>query len=418
MNNGLNNNNNFDVVIIGAGMVGLSLANQLIEREITHNILVIEKEKQIGMHSSGRNSGVLHAGLYYPPNSLKAKVCVSGSRRLRNWVKERNLQINICGKVILPQKKSLDSQLDLLASRGKANGAKTEFWDNKKLKENFPLLKSVTGRSLWSPNTAVVKPSEILENLKEELISNGVQVLTNFQDYEIDINAKFIKRNKTDKYKFKYLFNCSGIFASQIAKECLVQHQYSVIPFKGLYWKLNGIDLKNFNTNIYPVPDLNMPFLGVHFTPSFSGKSGEVENVFIGPTAILAFGKENYKGLENLEFLNFVNNSSKLLNLFFNNLGGIRKYAKEQLFLSSKPFLTRAVKELIPVVNSGNINQSMKVGIRAQLFDLNKDKLVDDFLCINGQNSTHVLNAVSPAFTASFALADLIIDNSLVSKIV
>ena len=104
--------------------------------------------------------------------------------------------------------------------------------------------------------------------------------------------------------------------------------------------------------------------------------------------------------------------------MFFNNLGGIRKYAKEQLFLSSKPFLTRAVKELIPLVNSGNINQSMKVGIRAQLFDLNKDKLVDDFLCINGQNSTHVLNAVSPAFTASFALADLIIDNSLVSKIV
>ena len=416
MKNGLINNN-YDVVIIGAGMVGLSVANQLIEREITNNILVLEKEKNIGMHSSGRNSGVLHAGLYYPPNSLKAKVCLSGSRKLKKWIKERDLQINFCGKVILPQKKSLDSQLDLLASRGKSNGAKTEFWDNKDLKQKFPLLKSITGRSLWSPYTAVVKPSEILEKLKDELIYKGVQILTNFKDYEIDINSKLLKKNKVDEYKFKYLFNCSGIYASQIAKECFVKHNYSVIPFKGLYWKLKGIDLDKFNTNIYPVPDLNMPFLGVHFTPSFCRNSRKVENVFIGPTAILAFGKENYIGLENLEPLKFIDNSSKLFNLFFNNMGGIRKYTREQLFLSSKPFLTRAVKELIPLVNSGNINKSLKVGIRAQLFDLKKDKLVDDFLCINGQNSTHVLNAVSPAFTASFALADLIIDNSLVSKI-
>ena len=134
--------NSYEVVILGAGMVGLSLANQLLKRGISKNILVIDKEKSIGMHSSGRNSGVLHAGLYYPPNSLKAKVCVSGSKRLKNWIQENGLQINNCGKVIIPQKISLDSQLDLLAQRGRANGAIVEFWDNQKLKENFPGISS------------------------------------------------------------------------------------------------------------------------------------------------------------------------------------------------------------------------------------------------------------------------------------
>ena len=134
--------NSYEIIILGAGMVGLSLANQLLKRGISKKILIIDKEKSIGMHSSGRNSGVLHAGLYYPPNSLKAKVCVSGSKRLKNWIQENDLQINKCGKVIIPQKISLDSQLDLLAQRGRTNGATLEFWDNQKLKENFPQLES------------------------------------------------------------------------------------------------------------------------------------------------------------------------------------------------------------------------------------------------------------------------------------
>ena len=131
------NNKNFEVIILGGGMVGLSVAYQLKERGISDEILIIEKEKEIGKHSSGRNSGVLHAGLYYPPNSIKAKVCVSGSKRLKKWIKENKVQINNCGKVIIPQKESLDSQLDLLANRGKSNGAEIEFWSNDKLKEDF-----------------------------------------------------------------------------------------------------------------------------------------------------------------------------------------------------------------------------------------------------------------------------------------
>ena len=129
---------NFDAVIIGGGMVGLSIANQLIEKKITNSILIIDKEEKLGIHSSGRNSGVLHAGLYYEPNSLKAKVCVDGAKRLKSWVLDRSLPINQCGKLIIPTREDLDSQLEVLAARGKANGAKVEFWDENKVNELVP----------------------------------------------------------------------------------------------------------------------------------------------------------------------------------------------------------------------------------------------------------------------------------------
>ena len=409
-------NKNFEVIILGAGMVGLSIAHQLKERGISEDILIIEKEREVGKHSSGRNSGVLHAGLYYPPGSLKAKVCVSGSKRLKKWIKENELQINNCGKVIIPQKEHLDSQLDLLAERGKANGAEIEFLSNTILKEKFPQLNSVSGRALWSPNTSVVNPLEILMKLKNNLLESGVNISTSENNYRVNFETKTIRKNNGENIEFKYLFNCAGMNATEISQDCFQDMGYKVIPFKGMYWKLEGCDLSNFNTNIYPVPDLNMPFLGVHFTPSFMNKSNTVNEVFIGPTAILAFGKENYYGLENFQFKEFLDNSTKLANLFINDLGGIRKYVKEQLFLSLRPLLLKAVKELVPTVKNFNIVKSKKVGIRSQLFDMKAKKLVDDFICINSDNATHVLNAVSPAFTASFALADLIIDKSELSK--
>ena len=135
---------NFDFCIAGGGMVGLSIANQLIERKFSKSILIIDKEEKLGLHSSGKNSGVLHAGLYYKPNSLKAKVCVDGAKRLKNWVKERNLPINECGKVIVPQEPFLDNQLDLLYQRGKQNGANVHIWDEKELKKRLPIVRSST----------------------------------------------------------------------------------------------------------------------------------------------------------------------------------------------------------------------------------------------------------------------------------
>ena len=158
------NSTSSQIIIIGGGMVGLSLAYQLIDRKISNNILIIDKEKELGIHTSGRNSGVLHAGIYYKPESLKANVCISGGKRLKKWIKERSLAINECGKLIIPTKRNLDSQLDLLLERGKKNGAIVELIDKKKLFELEPYAYSPTGRAIWSPSTSVVNPKEVLSH--------------------------------------------------------------------------------------------------------------------------------------------------------------------------------------------------------------------------------------------------------------
>ena len=188
-------------------MVGLSLANQLIERNITTNIIIIDKENELGLHSSGRNSGVLHAGLYYKPGSVKAKVCVDGARRLRAWVEERGLPINACGKVIVPQRKDLDKQLDILAERGKKNGATVEIWDSKRLNKMVPEAKTASDRALWSPNTVVVKPKTIIKHLKNELKEMGVKIILNGGDIKIVPEGKRILLTDGSYVSHKHLFN-------------------------------------------------------------------------------------------------------------------------------------------------------------------------------------------------------------------
>ena len=403
-----------EYLIIGSGMVGLSIANQLLERGFSKNIACLDKEEKIGMHSSGRNSGVLHAGIYYDPASLKAKVCVKGSRRLKKWVEERKLSINPCGKVVVPQRPELDDQLELLASRGEKNGAKVEFWNKTQLSDYMPEAYTSSGRALWSPNTCVVNPIEVLNRLYEELKNGGVKFF-NKKDFEtnnyfIDSNSSVVSLGNNLKIKYDYLINCAGLGADKLAHKFNVGLNYKIMPFKGLYWELKSPDKFNIKSNLYPVPDLNVPFLGVHFTPS----AGKYSKVTIGPTATFAFGRENYKGIKNIEIISSLTNFKDIFTLYLTNKGGFRKYVNEQSLLSIQPFFIKAAKELVPKIKIKDIKISNKVGIRSQLFNLKTHKLENDFICEKNQNTTHVLNAISPAFTASFELADYIIDNYIV----
>ena len=172
-----------DICIIGAGIVGLSLANQITERFPNLSITIIEKENKIGKHTSGRNSGVLHAGVYYEPGSIKAKVCVEGARRLKNWCKENNISILDCGKVITPQKVELDNQIDELYKRGISNGAKVEIIDENQFNSIVPDGFTSSGRALWSPATSVVNPKEVINKLKDILIKKGVKFIFFEQDW-------------------------------------------------------------------------------------------------------------------------------------------------------------------------------------------------------------------------------------------
>ena len=396
----------YEFVIIGGGMVGLAIANQLIENNYSKNIIILDKESQLGLHSSGRNSGVLHAGIYYEPKSLKAKVCVEGSKRLKEWILQRNLSINVCGKVIVPQKLELDNQLDKLMIRGKENGAKVELIDKYQLKNICPYVNSSSGRAIWSPNTCVVNPKEVIGQLQKELILKKVVIKKNAIINNFYPDKKLLKLLDGKLIKYKYLINCAGVNADKISKQFGLGKDYKIIPFKGLYWKLKRNSPFKINTNLYPVPDLNIPFLGVHFTPNANLNEG----INIGPTAVLAFGRENYKALEGIDLGMTFSNLLLLGKQYFFNNGGFRGYVNEQAFLSLAPLFLKAAQELIPDLKMEHIEISEKVGIRSQLFNLKKSKLENDFLCLNGNSSTHILNAISPAFTASFALADLIIE--------
>ena len=401
-------NQSCDILILGGGMVGLSLANQLIERNITTNIIIIDKENELGLHSSGRNSGVLHAGLYYKPGSVKAKVCVDGARRLRAWVEERGLPINACGKVIVPQRKDLDKQLDILAERGKKNGATVEIWDSKRLNKMVPEAKTASDRALWSPNTVVVKPKTIIKHLKNELKEMGVKIKLNGGDIKIVPEGKRILLTDGSYVSYKHLFNCAGLQADRVAKQFGIGNEYYLLPFKGLYWELKRSCPIRPTTNIYPVPDLDIPFLGVHFTPS----ADQSPVITIGPTATPAWGRENYKGIQALELETAAINLRTIGKQYLKNKGGFRKYVHEQAFLGLPNFLIDAARQLVPGINLSHIKLSDKVGIRAQLYNRTTESIQDDFLCLSGSGSTHILNAISPAFTASFALADLILDQA------
>ena len=397
-----------DVLIVGGGMVGLCIAHQLLVRGITKSITVLDKEPELGRHSSGRNSGVLHAGLYYKPNSVKAQVCVSGAQRLLAWVKERGLPLNACGKVIVPPRLDLDVQLDVLAERGRANGAVVELWDERQLHQLIPEARTASGRALWSPNTAVVKPIAVVKRLHQELQERGVQFFAAQKGWTANPDQKLLQLADGSALHYGHLFNCSGLQADRVAHAFRVGHQYTLLPFKGLYWQLKQNCPIQPRCNLYPVPDLNVPFLGVHFTPS--AESTAV--VSIGPTATPAWGRENYRGLQAVEPSMAAANLAVLAQQYLANRGGFRRYAHEQALLALHPLLLRAEQQLIPAIRAEHLELSSKVGIRSQLFNHSTQRLEDDFLCLPGPASTHVLNAISPAFTASFALADLILEQA------
>ena len=308
--------------------------------------------------------------------------------------------------MIVPPRSDLDGQLDVLAERGIANGAKVEFWDENQLHELIPEARSASGRALWSPNTAVVKPISVLCRLQEELSDRGVSFLTDNAGWVVDPKRRQLCLNDGCTVAYGHLINCAGLQADRVAHMFGVGHEYTLLPFKGLYWQLKRECPIHLRTNLYPVPDLSVPFLGVHFTPN----TDSIPQVSIGPTATLAWGRENYRGLDSVEPVMAISNLALLARQYLANKGGFRRYVHEQAFLGFPPLLLQAAQQLIPALGAEDIELSQKVGIRSQLFNRQTKRLENDFLCIPGLSSTHVLNAISPAFTASFALADLILD--------
>lgn len=403
---------NYDYVVIGAGIVGLTLAYTLNKQEPKSKILIIEKESELGVHASGRNSGVLHSGIYYEPNTLKAKLCTKGHTLLKNYILDNNLPLNQCGKVVVcPDEKSVTT-LNTIHSRAKQNGVNIKQIDELELKQLEPLAKTTGNKALWVPDTAVFDPKSILNQLLNSLTANKVEVLFNSLITNFDVkNCQVKVKNKTThnyiNINYGHLFNTAGLFADEIAQKFDL-NQYTILPFKGIYHYINNSAKFDLQKLIYPTPNIDLPFLGVHITKNINNQ------ILIGPSAFPAFGRENYQLLKNLKVNDISNIFFHLLKQYYYNKNSFRNFVHYEIknFLSHNFYYNNLCK-LMPAISKQDISKKSKVGIRAQLVDLERNTLVMDLLVKNKYNTTHVLNAVSPAFTCSFALAEYLVDEHL-----
>lgn len=389
------------ILIVGSGIVGLSIARELLRRG-HRGLTILEKEPAVGAHSSGRNSGVVHAGIYYPPGTNKAKFCVEGHRRLLEFCREKNIAHDVCGKVIVASRPELVPQLDVLEQRARANGVQIERITLERLRELEP--EAVSHESaLWSPQTAIVDSKAVLRALQREVEEQGGQIVFGEQVLKIDA-FRNVLTTQTRVWEFELLINAAGLHADKIAHQMGVGLDYTILPFKGIYYDTTENYARRIRALIYPTPDLNMPFLGVHVTRTLAGK------ILLGPTAIPAFGRENYGFFKGLELRESPKITTDLLRLLMRNPDNFRNYVTEEFSRYFPRNFYREARRLTPCLAPADITKVAKVGIRAQLYHRAKGRLEMDFALEKGSNSIHVLNAVSPAFTCGLSFASYVVD--------
>jgi len=391
-----------NLFIIGSGIVGLTAAIKLKKKDKNLNIIILEKENSSTQHGSGRNSGIIHSGVYYPPNTLKAKLCVNGSRQLKNYVKAKKLWIDECGKILIPTSKETVQNLDVLLNRARENNVVAELISNSDAEKLEPNINSDFDKAIFIPFTSIVNPKEVMTSLIKDFSEIGGVI--NYNEEVINIDSKQNKIfTRENSYNFDYILNCSGLHADTIAKSAGLDFDYSFLPFKGKYWKIK----KNYKLNrlIYPVPDLNFPFLGVH---TAHNKSNEV---FLGPTSTPVFGRESYNFLNNFKLSEISELLPSFLYKIIKNQNNLRNLALREIKMLTKHGLINEIKKLIKNVEVKDlVYYEEKTGIRSQIFDNKSENLINDFIVKKfNNNQLHVLNAVSPAFTASFAFADYLI---------
>ncbi len=387
-----------DFLIIGGGIMGLTLARELSSRRPDLKIILLEKEERLAAHASGRNSGVIHAGFYYTPDSLKARLTAEGNKLLTEYCVKNGLSINRCGKVVVAKDGKELEMLRELKRRGDSNGVELEMMDEDGLAEIEPNARTYR-YALFSPSTSTIDPIEVTGHIAGGLKGKA----------EVSLGEKFVKRagenlieTNQRRIEFRHLINTAGLYADKVAHAFGAGRRYALIPFKGLYMEYK--DSSIIKRHIYPVPDLRNPFLGVHFTKTVDGR------VKIGPTAIPAFWRENYKGLSRFSLSEFFGILSHEARLFLSDSFSFRALAFEEVKKYFGGCMREEASRLVKKIDASGFGPFIRPGIRAQLLDTEARSLVMDFVVEHGQNSTHVLNAVSPAFTCSFSFSRLVVD--------
>ena len=387
-----------DVVVIGGGIVGLALADAWLARHPGTSVLVLEKESGLAAHASGRNSGVLHAGFYYAPDSLKAQLTRDGNHLLHEFCAERGVVVRETGKVVVTQSESEIPALRELFVRGQVNGVKLELVDEAQLRELEPLAKT-HGSALWSPTTAVADPVAVVEALAGRVRERGGVIALGSEVTGAGPGWVTIAERRISA---GYVINAAGLYADKVAHWYGVGTDYRMLPFKGLYWYGSWAPGR-LQRHVYPVPDPRNPFLGVHLTVTVDGKAK------IGPTAIPALWREDYGGFAGFNAGELASIARTYPSFFRSKDHDVAGLLRSEFPKYSRKHLVNQARALVPSVAPADFKIKGRPGVRAQLFHLPTRKLEMDFVFEHGDRSTHMLNVVSPAWTSALAVAKYVV---------
>jgi L-2-hydroxyglutarate oxidase LhgO len=392
--------NTADLTVIGGGIVGLALADAWLARRPGSSVVVLEKESTLAAHASGRNSGVLHAGFYYAPDSLKARLTRRGNQMLRAFCAERAVTVRETGKVVVTQSPDELPALAELHRRGQANGVPLELVDEAGLRELEPLART-HGQALWSPSTAVADPVAVVQALAARVRERGGRVAMSTS--AVAAGPGWVDTEPDGRIWSGHVINAAGLYADTVAHWYGVGLDYRMLPFKGLYW-YGSWEPGRLQRHVYPVPDARNPFLGVHLTVTVDGKAK------IGPTAIPALWRQDYGGVGGFD----AGEAWQVAQTFPRFLGSSHHDVPGLIRTEMPKYLRRHLVSqaaaLVPTVHPRDFRIKGRPGVRAQLLHLPTRRLEMDFVVRPGERSTHVINAVSPAWTSSLAVADYVMD--------
>ena len=394
-----------NIAIIGSGLVGLATAYRINEQFPEANIHLIEKELGPAEHQSSHNSGVIHSGIYYPTNSLKAKNCIAGYQYLLEFCNQNQVPYQITWKLIVAVRQEEEQALRLLEIRAKENGLEgVKFLSGSEANLIEPAIR--VHSALWVPQTGIIDFKVLANKFVEILTSKGVQL--KFGQKVIDISAtkdQLVIHTDQENVEVDFAVNCAGLYSDKIAKMAGAKIKHQIIPFRGEYFMINEKIAKKINGLVYPVPHSGLPFLGVHLTRMINGQ------VEAGPNAILALKREGYQRgafsfKDTWEILKFVGFWKMIFN--FRKIG----FTEWKKTMSKKAF-TKAVQQMLPEIKEEDLTPAIS-GVRAQAIHENGN-LIDDFLLVHSPRMIHVCNAPSPAATSCLAIGETI-TKELISK--
>ncbi|MDR6369263.1 L-2-hydroxyglutarate oxidase [Chryseobacterium bernardetii] len=389
---------NYDIIIIGAGLVGLATAYQTKLKNPDSKILILEKENDVALHQSGHNSGVIHSGIYYKPGSLKAKNCIEGYNSVINFAEKYGIRYDLCGKIIVATSQEELPLLDNIYKRGVENGLQDlKYLSREEFREIEPHCEGV--KAIKVPQTGIIDYPGIAKKIKELFEELGGEVRFNNEVKNIiDKGSEIIVSTNISEFKTKKLISCAGLYSDKITKMTNEKNDVVIIPFRGEYYKIKDEKKYLVKHLIYPVPDPSFPFLGVHFTRMID------DNIEAGPNAVLAFKKEGY------HFFDFNFNEAMQTMLWPGFRKIVAKYGKtgmgEMHRSLSKSAFTKALQKLLPEIQENDLVPGGS-GVRAQACDRNGG-LIDDFDIVKNGNIIHVRNAPSPAATSCLSIGNKI----------